>query len=301
MFKKPKDPRDGIDIAAFRKSIQENGVEATKNGFHIGRERLKAICELEGISIPGQGKPAKEIKDEALRFCKDYKGNYNVGYQRVADAAKRRGISTTEWEMRKAFTNQGLFCFNKPEKKPNEHPHLFVARYAGQLWHADIHYVKIDGQQFYLLGFIDDRSRFLLHYEVLSNKTSDLCSLVLIRALNKIPVRPKMLTIDNGGEFVGDPFQTVLSVYGIEEFRTHPYTPQQNGKIERFWLTIERAKGHDVPWSLQKINELVFEYNNSWSHRSLKKLTQRSTTPSEAWNSMVKYSGQADADIEMIK
>ena len=91
MFKKYKDPRDGIDLAAFRKSIQEKGAEITKNVFHIGRERLKAISELESIPIPVQGKPTKEIKDEMLQFCQDYKGNYNVGYQRVVDVAKRRG------------------------------------------------------------------------------------------------------------------------------------------------------------------------------------------------------------------
>ncbi|KAH0795249.1 Integrase core domain containing protein [Histomonas meleagridis] len=196
---------------------------------------------------------------------------------------------------------QKLFCFAKPKKKPNPHPHLFVARYAGQLWHADIHYVTIDEAQYYLLGFIDDRSRLLLHYEVLPMKTSDLCGMVLIRALNKVPIRPKMLTIDNGGKFVGESFQQVLSSYQIEQFRTHPNTPQQNGKIERFWLTIERAKGPNVPWSLLKISELVYVYNNFWPHRSLKILTHQKTTPCEALNSMVKYSGQQDADIEMIK
>ena len=75
-----------------------------------------------------------------------------------------------------------------------------------------------------------------------------------------------MLTIDNGGEFVENPFQSVLSANGIEEFRTHLYTPQQNGKIERFWSTIERARGAGFKWSLEKIHETINEYNSYWNH-----------------------------------
>ena len=106
---------------------------------------------------------------------------------------------------------------------------------------------SIDGGQFYLLGFINDRSCYLLYYEVLSSKTSEDCAQALIKALPIIPVRLKMLTIENRGEFVGNPFQNVLRAYSIEDYRTHPYAPEENWKTERFWLTIERAKGSNMP------------------------------------------------------
>ncbi|KAH0805810.1 Mobile element protein [Histomonas meleagridis] len=172
---------------------------------------------------------ANNASQETVSYIQGYKSDYHgAGYQRVAGVAKRKGFSATEWNVRKFFGEQNLFNYHKPPKKPNEHNSLFVARYAGQLWHADIHYVRIDDNQFYLLGFIDDRTRFLLHYEVLASKDSKLCSEALERALNKVQFRPKMLTIDNGGEFVGNPFQIVLSANGIEEFRTHPlYSPAE--------------------------------------------------------------------------
>lgn len=295
------DPRIGIDLEAFRRSISENGIEKTRKAFHIGRVKILEICRLEGIAVPRKGRPVRQISSEELQFCLKYKDEFHVGYQRAADAAKRHNIHTSEWNVRKIFEQEELFCYQKPTEQPNEHPRLFVAKYAGQLWHADIHYVTISGGQFYLLGFIDDRTRFLLYYEVLSSKTSDDCAQALTRALGIVTVRPKMLTIDNGGEFTGNPFQTVLAQRGIEDYRTHPYTPEENGKIERFWLTIERAKGPNVPWSIQKINEIIHEYNFFWSHRSLRMLTKKPTTPSEAWSTMPRYSGQADACIEMIK
>ena len=41
-----------------------------------------------------------------------------------------------------------------------------------------------------------------------------------------------MITIDNGTEFIGQQFQNVLEEFNIKCHRTHPYTPQENGKIE---------------------------------------------------------------------
>ena len=177
MFRKPIDPCEGIDLDAFRRSIEENGVEATMKIFFVGRERLRAICQQANIPIPGRGRPAINASQEMVSYIQGYKSDYHgAGYQRVAGVAKRKGFSATEWNVRKVFGEQNLFNYHKPPKKPNEHNSLFVARYAGQLWHADIHYVRIDDNQFYLLGFIDDRTRFLLHYEVLASKDSKLCS-----------------------------------------------------------------------------------------------------------------------------
>ena len=238
---------------------------------------------------------------ETVSYIQGYKSDYQgVGYQRVAGVAKRKGLSATEWNVRKVFGEYNLFNHRKLPKNPNEHNNLFVARYAGQIWHADIHYIRIDSYQFYLLGFIDDRTRFLVHNEVLVSKDSKTCSEALMRALGKVQHRPKMLTIDNGGEFVGNPFQSVLNANGIEEFRSHLYTPQQNGKIERFWATIERARGAGFNWNLKNLQETINEYNSYWNHRSLKKLTGQDMTPLEAWNTMTKYVGQDDAIIESI-
>ena len=107
---------------------------------------------------------------------------------------------------------------------------------------VSVHYATIHGEKVYLIGFIDDRTRFLLYYEVMGSKTSKKCAESLDKAVSHAKVRPKPQTIDNRGEFIGESFQNVLKDYGIEQYRTHPYSPQENGKIERFWLTIERAK-----------------------------------------------------------
>ncbi|KAH0798026.1 uncharacterized protein GO595_009139 [Histomonas meleagridis] len=119
------DPRNGIDIQAFRQSINDNGVEDTRKIFHISREKIHAICKLEGIAIPSRGRPSKEIKEEEVNFCLDYKDKYHVGYQRTAESAKRHNIATTEWSVRKIFTEQKLLCYKKPEKAPPKNISVF--------------------------------------------------------------------------------------------------------------------------------------------------------------------------------
>ena len=54
-------------------------------------------------------------------------------------------------------------------------------------------------------------------------------------------IPPKTMIMDNGTEFQG-PFEDLLQRRNVEIRKTLPYTPQQNGKIERWWDTIEKKK-----------------------------------------------------------
>jgi transposase InsO family protein len=60
----------------------------------------------------------------------------------------------------------------------------------------------------------------------------------LIKALNLHP-QPHTLISDNSSEFCGHVFQEVLKTRGITWWHTEPYTPEQNGKMERWWGTLE--------------------------------------------------------------
>jgi transposase InsO family protein len=86
-----------------------------------------------------------------------------------------------------------------------------------------------------LIAFLDDRSRLIIQHEILENKTLISTVAGLRRALCQPNiVIPHMMTIDNAGEFVGADFQAVLDEYRIKDWRTTPYTPGQNGKMERW-------------------------------------------------------------------
>ena len=140
----------------------------------------------------------------------------------------------------------------------------------------------------------------MLHWEIIDEKTSISSALALAHALGKTK-KPKTITIDNGGEFIGEEFQHVLNENGIECFRTHPYTPEENGKIERFWDTLEKARASGRILDAPYIEAIITEYNDVWEHSSLKKQLNKPSTPSNAWRTLEHYDGQNDAEIVYIE
>lgn len=290
------DVRKNVNMDLFHECIKI-GVEYTLKQCHISRKTLHEICRLEDIEIPKKGRKQKEINKDDIKFIIDYRNKYSVGYQRLSDISSAYNVPINSNQVRNVYKKNNLFLHQKKKKNMEKHDKLFVAKYANQLWHTDIHYVTVNNDRKYLIGFIDDRTRLLLHYEIINEKTSYLCANALINAIQKFS-SPKTITIDNGGEFIGDSFQSVIKAYNIEEFRTRPYTPQQNGKIERFWSTIEKCATQELFGSY--LQEIIEQYNLIWPHHSLQKLTGNKMTPYQAWLCMEHWNWQLDADIEFI-
>ena len=74
---------------------------------------------------------------------------------------------------------------------------------------------------------------------------------------------------------------------------THPYTPQENGTMERWWQTLERSKTQSLrePYLSQFFNEC----NYKWVLKGVVALTGKKWIPDEAWRNMSKYHNQPDA------
>lgn len=94
--------------------------------------------------------------------------------------------------------------------------------------------------------------------------------MALENAIRKVPSPPYELLTDNGKEFVGKDFESVLQKYSIHHRLTAPYTPELNGKMERFWKILEDAYPHTRPFR-EWLIDAISEYNNVWIHSSIKK------------------------------
>jgi len=161
---------------------------------------------------------------------------------------------------------------------------------------TDLHYYlkqnDIDPSKWiYLMAIIDDRTRFLLHIEMIREKTMKATSEVLLRCLSKWK-KPHTIVVDNGLEFVGEDFAKIIRERDIIMHRIHVKKPHENGKIERFWRTIESS-------IIDRMDLAAFEkeYNEYWVHSALKDLTGRKMTPREAWMEMEHYSSQDDPAV----
>jgi transposase InsO family protein len=233
--------------------------------FHKSSQKLKELLEIEGLKLLN---PYKHIEDELENYYNEYtSGGLNLSYRHLAEQCLIKSNPSYSQALKAVRMHKG---YTPNHSQYLGHPRRFNAKYVDYLWHTDIHYLKVqeDGalKIKYCLAFLDDASRFIIRICIIEDKTSMSCALVFANLLEEL--KPKVLTSDNGGEFIGHEFQTVLKAKNVKHWKTDPHTPQQNGKMERWWKTLEGARGSD--YSLSSVWKIVDLYNNVWVHKALK-------------------------------
>ncbi|MGB5493928.1 MAG: DDE-type integrase/transposase/recombinase [Sedimenticolaceae bacterium] len=89
-----------------------------------------------------------------------------------------------------------------------------------------------------LVGFIDDRSRFLCHAQWYTNERTEELVHGLCQALQKVGL-PRSLMTDRGAAMISAEFTAGLHHLGIVHLPTLPYSPHVNGKQENLWGRVE--------------------------------------------------------------
>lgn len=84
------------------------------------------------------------------------------------------------------------------------------------------------------------------------------------RLILAMPFTIKAIRTDCGGEF-GKAFSEHLSKLGIEHRKNPPYTPQHNGKIERYHRTFKENEAYSWPFE-SSLDELNYRLQ-LWLHR----------------------------------
>lgn len=179
---------------------------------------------------------------------------------------------------------------NRLTPKMKETKRKIIKEKAGELGHIDCHYLKTqivkgNKEKLYLVSIIDDCTR-VAHGEVVKDLKSITVMFATLRIINimydvyKIKFREMMA--DNGPEFGNrqsttkdtHPFQRMLVELGIERCYMKPYRPQTNGKIERFWRTLNEdmlvdAEYDNIEDLKRELAEYLGYYNNSRPHQGI--------------------------------
>jgi transposase InsO family protein len=100
----------------------------------------------------------------------------------------------------------------------------------------------------------------------------------LRRAQNEFCLRIKKIRSDNGMEFNNSQIEGFLEEEGIKHEFSYPYTPQQNGVVERKNRTLldmartmlDEYKTSDRFWA-EAVNTACYAINRLYLHRILKK------------------------------
>jgi transposase InsO family protein len=190
-----------------------------------------------------------------------------------------------------------------------EEKRRIIKEKLGELGHVDLHQLPRDiflqppSQTVYLVSLIDSCSR-LAWAEVVVGKKALPVMFKTLKMINTLNVRYglqfKELLTDNGAEFCArtrpdeHPFETMLIELGITHRYTRPYRPQTNGKVERFWRTLDDDLIEGTTFdNLEKLGDELLEYliyyNEFRPHQAIAGLTPKAfaetkTTPPPSTN-----------------
>jgi hypothetical protein len=141
-----------------------------------------------------------------------------------------------------------------------------------------IAYISISGSK-YCLVIVDDYSRFTwVFFLQEKSQTQENLKRFLRWAQNEFELRIKKIISDNGTEFNNSQIEGFLEEEGIKHEFSSPYTPQQNGVVERKNRTLldmartmlDEYKTPDRIWA-EAINTACYLINRLYLHRILKK------------------------------
>lgn len=112
----------------------------------------------------------------------------------------------------------------------------------GELIHADLcgpmEHLSIGKSKYFLL-FKDDYSHYRSIYFLNSkSEVKERFEDFLRRAENEVGVKIKKLRTDNGFEFINKEMEEITRKNGIKHEKTVPYSPEQNGAVERENRTV---------------------------------------------------------------
>jgi transposase InsO family protein len=133
-----------------------------------------------------------------------------------------------------------------------------------QRWATDLMHVPVGERVYYVISFLDEYSRYLVHQEVLLGMDGLSTSLAAQRAIETLPkgtdgkplVRPEIRS-DNGSGYISREFRVVLTENGLTHRRIQPHCPEENGLVERANRTLREGLEGEEPSSYLELERIL--------------------------------------------
>jgi transposase InsO family protein len=270
--------------------------------FSVNYYALKKFLKNHGFPSINLiiGRLESYIPDDLEQLVMKYRQKFTKGYQSIFKTLRLKGLSISEKQIRSIFKKNNLWMFRKDKQDKKIHNKRYVALYCNMEWLIDLHCWNTVNNNSevvvqYLFAVIDDLTRYLLFTKVLNNKTMESTALALRECIEITNCKPYIIATDNGKEFTGHDFEQVLRDNQIKHYYTHPYTPEENAKLERWWGTLEGSIINQ-----EDLDTLVKEYNFNWVHKELERMIAQKIAPADAWKSFKRYEGVPEENLIVL-
>jgi len=191
---------------------------------------------------------------------------FKVGSPKMHLMTKELGFDVSQRQIQKIFIKKG-FKMNK-RKRPSQ---IKFVRYEypkpNMLWHTDWSVCPFTKR--FIIAFIDDHSRYIVHAEYFSNATTENTILAFANAISRHG-KPEAILTDNGTQFTParaqkGPFTQWCEDRGIKHILGRVHHPQTNGKIERWFGTYKQE--YDERFTC--LEEYIRFYNELRMHQGI--------------------------------
>jgi transposase InsO family protein len=237
---------------------------------------------MEKPRVASSGSKLPEVTKRTILMLKQLHPEW--GCQRISDELLRGpALAASVAAVARVLHEAG---YQREERATRPHPdkqRRFERARPNQLWQTDLFtfVLKRQNRRLYLVGFMDDHSRFIVGYGLHASASGALVLEVLRAAIAAYGLPEEILT-DNGPQYVTwrgkSQFSKELEQQGIRQVVSRPKHPQTLGKIERFWGTLwrdclERAVFLDLEDARRRIGLFIDHYNFQRPHQGLDGLT----------------------------
>jgi transposase InsO family protein len=203
------------------------------------------------------------------------------GVKRISQILRRIFFLPASPEtVRQTLHQEGLVESPPKARRNVTRPRFFERATPNQMWQTDIFTFRLGGKNAYLIGFMDDYSRYMVGADLFRSHTAENVLEVFRVAAGEYQPPKEMLT-DNGREYVNwrgtTRFQAEMKKNGTHHIKSRPHHPMTLGKIERFWETIwqeflSRAQFESFETARDRIRLWVKYYNHKRPHQGIEGL-----------------------------
>jgi transposase InsO family protein len=231
------------------------------------------------IAKPPTGTKAKLPRAVKHRIVGMKKTHPEYGPRRIADVLKRFFlVPVSASSVHKTLSDEGLTkkAKVKPEKNPTK-PRFFERSRPNQLWQSDIMTFRLAGRNAYLIGFMDDYSRYITSLGLFRSQTATHVLETYRRGIAEYGVPREMLT-DNGRQYTNwrgkTRFEREMKKDRVKHIKSRPHHPMTLGKIERFWKSIQneflfRAQFDSFEQAVERTAYWIKYYNYKRPHQGI--------------------------------
>lgn len=260
----------------------------------VPRASERLVCRLLGISRSAMTErttrsreyPVDELLAERLR--KLIEKHPTFGYRRLWALLRRQGLKVNQKAVYRALRLKGWFVHQRRiGPRPRVRKKRSAAERSNQRWAMDVTHVYCgeDGWG-HLAAVIDCYDRELVGFEfALRGRAKEaeraleeacIARFGCLRPIGETPI----VRSDNGLIFQSKRFRRACRDYRLTQEFITPYTPEQNGLIERFFRSLKEEcvwlhNFESFDHASRVIGEWIDWYNTERPHQSLGYLSPR--------------------------